>query len=529
MAGPLRKALRKIGGSMKKAIRTLAKPFKKVMGFMGRLGWVGTLAMMIAMPYISGFWGSMTEGISTWIGGTAAGGATATTAVTEATAAAVAEGATAEVAKQVGVKAGQAAAKKAATTVGEKVASRFASGVGEATGLFAKGPMAKALGYTLKSMQIGISGIGKVYSSLTDLVTAGVDFIAQPLMKEGMSFTDSMTNWVGDRFDEARNAMGLKTSKGYVPGKTKTAATSNANKVDFTTTDTTIKTTTPTVTKVSQETVDSFKKRLEALKASDITTASDLVEARQAISGIGIEDRSDFLAEEVSILSPGQTGARQRRIRGTDIDYDAIYDQGPMTKITSALDMPSILDQSIDTDIVAGVGVDDDWYFGKNIKDAWRGKYEQVPNYVTTGIDDDRLYLDEAGKPLPKGYKQVGYKDVYRKGIKDRFTLENMAQETGEFVVGKAEDYFDPQRLIQDKIDETLGLNEDEQKKVVESYVYPLDPLPQGSGILPNLPGMDFLSVANHTRNINNGEYYASPYNYTEKKEPYAFPGYISG
>ena len=313
---------------MKKVIRAVAKPFKKVMGFMGRLGWVGTLAMMIAMPYISGFWGTITEGISAGIGGAAADAATQEAmklASQEAIKQATIEGVSQEAIKQAGVEASKAAAKKAATTVGEKIGSRFISETGKATGLFAKGPMAKALGYTLKSMQIGISGIGKVYSSLTDLVTTGIDFIAQPLMKEGMSFTDSMSTWVSDRFNEARSAMGMKTTKGWSPATTKTAAVADANKVDFTTTDSVVKTTTPTVPKVSQETVDSYKKRLAALKPSSITTAGDLVTAQQEIAGIGAEAGSDFLEVKDSILSPDATVARQMRIRGTDIDYDARY------------------------------------------------------------------------------------------------------------------------------------------------------------------------------------------------------------
>ena len=63
----LKKVLRKAGKVIKKVAKVVAKPFQKVMGFMGRLGWVGTLAMMFAMPYLSGFWSSMTNGFSaTW-------------------------------------------------------------------------------------------------------------------------------------------------------------------------------------------------------------------------------------------------------------------------------------------------------------------------------------------------------------------------------------------------------------------------------------------------------------------------------
>jgi hypothetical protein len=512
---------------MRKVLRTVAKPFGKIMGFIGRLGWVGTLAMMIAMPYIAGFWGSMTEGVSTWIGGTAGkeiGKEAVKQVAAEATKTALKEGAKTEVAKQVGAEAGKAIAKKAATTVGEKIGSRFVSGIGEATGLFAKGPMAKALGYTLKSMQIGISGIGKVYSSLTDLVTAGVDFIAQPLMKEGMSFTDSMTNWVGDRFNEARKAMGLTdpTGKGWSPEIKKTAAVANANEVDFTKDATNVvTTTTPVISKVSQETVDSFKKRLDALKPSGITTASDLVEAQKEIAGIGtLQDGKDLLEVQGSILTPDATVARQMRIRGTDVDFDARYDQGPMTKITEALDMPSILEQQ-----------DDLGFFQKgwqNLKESagetWRGKYWQKPIYAKNPLDNSFI-ID----PTTKEAIITGYETVKTPGIQSYIRdPEKIVKKGAEYAMGEVEDYLDPQRLIQDKIDETIGIKRDQQVTIVQEYNPPstLEDMPDGFSRLPDLPGMDFLSIANHTNNINNGDFFASPYDYKEEK-PYALPGYV--
>ena len=508
MAGWLQKKIRGIGGGMKKAIRTLAKPFKKIMGFMGRLGWVGTLAMMIAMPYISGFWGSMTEGISTWIGGTAAGGATATTAVTEATAVAVAEGATAEVAKQVGVEAGKAAAKKAATTVGEKVASRFASGVGEATGLFAKGPMAKALGYTLKSMQIGISGIGKVYSSLTDLVTAGVDFIAQPLMKEGMSFTDSMTTWVGDRFNEARNAMGLKTSKGWSPN-TKPTINANANIKDGSVTP---------VADLARDTKD-----ISILSKGREVTSEDLLGAFGEQAGVGpFAQSEDYLSRKRSVWDT--SSQIERELRG-----ETVY-TGTTELKKNILDPTDLaIDAGSAVADVVDLAKDEDWYFGKHIKEGWQGTYEQVPNYVATGPDDKRAYLDALGEPLPIGYKQEGYKTVFNPGLKSKLTPKNIVREGGEYVVGSVEDYLDPQRLIQDKIDETIGLKRDQQATIVQEYNYPstLSPMPDGFSLLPDLPGMDFLATANHTNNINNGKYFANPYAYEEETKPYALPGYF--
>jgi hypothetical protein len=50
--------------------------------------------------------------------------------------------------------------------------------------------------------------------------------------------------------------------------------------------------------------------------------------------------------------------------------------------------------------------------------------------------------------------------------------------------------------------------------------------MPEGYARLPDLPESNYLAIANHTRNINNGDYFASPYDYKETK-PYALPGYF--
>ena len=517
MAGKLRKLVRKIGGGMKKAIRTLAKPFKKVMGFMGRLGWVGTLAMMIAMPYISGFWGSITEGISAGIGGAAADTATQAAmqeASKQAIVKATAEGVSQEAIKQAGITAGQEAAKKAATTVGEKIGSRFISETGKATGLFAKGPMAKALGYTLKSMQVGISGIGKVYSSLTDLVTAGVDFIAQPLMKEGMSFTDSMSNWIGDRFNEARNAMGLETTKGWSP---KTVAEADANKTDFTGDSANVVTTTK-----RDVTVADTKKDISILSQGREVTSEDLLGAFGEQAGVGpFGGGDDYLSRQRSVWDTSSQIDRQ--LRG-----ETVY-TGTTELKKNILDPTDLaIDAGSAVADVVDVALDDKWYPGKHIKEGWQGTYEQVPNYVATGPDDKRAYLDALGEPLPIGYKQEGYKTVFNPGLKSKLTPKNIVREGGEYVVGSVEDYLDPQRVIQDKIDETIGLKRDQQATIVQEYNAPntLIDMPEGFARLPDLPGMDYLSIANHANNINNGDYFASPYNYKEQ-EPYALPGYF--
>ena len=517
MAGKLRKALRKIGGGMKKVIRTVAKPFKKVMGFIGRLGWVGTLAMMIAMPYISGFWGTITEGISAGIGGAAADAATQEAmklAATEATAAAAAEGATVEVAKQAGVEASKAAAKKAATTVGEKIGSRFISETGKATGLFAKGPMAKALGYTLKSMQIGISGIGKVYSTLTDLVTAGVDFIAQPLMKEGMSFTDSISTWVGDRFNEARSAMGMKTSKGYVPGKGKTAAVADANKVDFTTTDSAVKTTIP-----------KSKTDLKASVTVDDEILTDQSLEKADIGNLKDKTQDDYLKKERNLLDAESSITRQ-----TSENMHLISDDGTIVDIygNPVVDLTTV-DESL---LAMQKGEDDLGFFQKgwqNLKESagetWRGKYEQQPIYAQN--PDGSYIVGKDNRAIV-----IGQKDVWREGIQGHIRdPEKIVKKGAEYAMGEVEDYLDPQRVIQDKIDEITGLKKEQQVTIIKEYPPPntLIDMPEGYARLPDLPESNYLAIANHTRNINNNEYYASPYDYKvgEETKPYALPGYV--
>lgn len=201
----------------KKLIRKTLSPIKKLVrkvgGFFGRvmnkLGPLGMLAMMFAMPYIAGFWGQMGSAI----GGTAAGGTTAATAGAQATAAAAAEGAGATAAQLAGEAAGKAATKVAmkeagATALKATVKSAYASGTGQATGLFAGGTASKALGYTLKTLHNAASGMVQGFNTLTSAVTSAVDFVS------GGSLT-KLSNWVGDRIGDFQTKNGFQTNKGY--------------------------------------------------------------------------------------------------------------------------------------------------------------------------------------------------------------------------------------------------------------------------------------------------------------------------
>jgi len=201
----------------KKLIRKTLSPIKKLVrkvgGFFGRvmnkLGPLGMIAMMFAMPYIAGFWGQMGSAI----GGTAAGGTAAATAGAQATAAAAAEGASATVAQLAGEAAGKAATKVAlkeagATALKATVKSAYASGTGQATGLFAGGTASKALGYTLKTLHNVASGIAQGFNTLTSAVTSAVDWVS------GGSLT-KFSNWVGDRIGDFQTKNGFQTNKGY--------------------------------------------------------------------------------------------------------------------------------------------------------------------------------------------------------------------------------------------------------------------------------------------------------------------------
>ena len=68
--GKLRKIGKKIWKGIKKVGKKIAKGFKKVFAgvgkFLGKLGPIGTIGMMIAMPYLGSY---LWQGFGTWAGG----------------------------------------------------------------------------------------------------------------------------------------------------------------------------------------------------------------------------------------------------------------------------------------------------------------------------------------------------------------------------------------------------------------------------------------------------------------------------
>tara|TARA_X000001382_G_scaffold91788_1_gene66303 strand:+ start:529 stop:1920 length:1392 start_codon:yes stop_codon:yes gene_type:complete len=462
----LKKALRKIGGAVKKVARVVAKPFKKAMGFIGRLGWVGTLAMMFAMPYLSSFWGSMTEGFSAFVGGT-------------------------------GAKAGA-----------------FASGTGQATGLFAGNAASKALGYTLKSFQVAASGISNAYKSLTDLVTGAIDGVT------GGGLT-KFDDFVSDRFNEARNAMGFKTSEGWTPKNT----------------------TTDPVIDVEANVKNGEVKAIESvdtqqdLQSSVNVDAEVLTEQSLEKSGIGnLEDTTneDLLRTERSLLDSESSVARQ-----TD-DY---ADLGTMT-ITGNR-------EQLLADLNAGVGsnfIDTD-QLTKNTfnvdtsrfstlppveeelslmgrarqagSELWRGKYEPQPIYAQN--PDGSYILGKDGRAI-----QTGTRDVFQPGVQDLIrNPEKIAKKGIEYGVDSARDFLDPQRVIKDEIDQITGLNPKAQITYVQNTtVTPSIPtLDNSRSMLPELPMA--LSAVNQMNQVNNGEWYTDPSHLIQEDDDYAAPGYV--
>lgn len=443
----LKKALRKIGGAVKKVARVVAKPFKKAMGFIGRLGWVGTLAMMFAMPYLSSFWGSMTEGFSAFVGGT-----------------------------------------------GAKVGA-FASGTGQATGLFAGNAASKALGYTLKSFQVAASGISNAYKSLTDLVTGAIDGVT------GGGLT-KFDDFVSDRFNEARNAMGFKTSEGWTP---KNTTTDPVIDVEANVKNGEVK---------AIESVDTKKD----LQSSVNVDAEVLTEQSLEKSGIGnLEDTTneDLLRTERSLLD--SKSAVERQGMGS-------YHRMPTstTAETTIMQGESLLEPK-----------NEEWYFGKNLKkvgqniteglgEVWRGKYEQQPIYAKN--PDGSYILDTEGNLAPP----IGTRDVFQPGVQDLIrNPEKIAKKGIEYGVDSARDFLDPQRVIQKEIDDITGLNPQAQITYVQNTrVTPsIAPLDNSRAILPELP-ITFTAV-NQMNQVNNGKWYTDPSRLIQEDDDYAAPGYV--
>ena len=161
------KGVKKVFKSVGKAIKSA---FNSVGKFMNKLGVVGQIGLLLAMPYIGPALGSLWSGIA---GTTAAGTASAASAA---------------------VAAGTATATQTAIMAGTQTAA--------ATGLMAGGSFAQAVGGLMNSVGSFVakaaSGVGKTWSSITEGVSSFVtEFSKTAANKLGFSVEGASANFFG--------------------------------------------------------------------------------------------------------------------------------------------------------------------------------------------------------------------------------------------------------------------------------------------------------------------------------------------
>jgi hypothetical protein len=161
------KGVKKVFKSVGKAIKSA---FNSVGKFMNKLGVVGQIGLLLAMPYIGPALGSLWSGIA---GTTAAGTASAASAA---------------------VAAGTATATQTAIMAGTQAAT--------ATGLMAGGSFAQAVGGLMNSVGSFVakaaSGVGKTWSSITEGVSSFVtEFSKTAANKLGFSVEGASANFFG--------------------------------------------------------------------------------------------------------------------------------------------------------------------------------------------------------------------------------------------------------------------------------------------------------------------------------------------
>jgi hypothetical protein len=161
------KGVKKVFKSVGKAIKSA---FKSVGKFMNKLGVVGQIGLLLAMPYIGPALGSLWSGVA---GTTAAGTASAASAA---------------------VAAGTATAAQTAIMAGTQAAT--------ATGLMAGGSFAQAVGGLMNSVGSftakAAAGIGKTWGSITEGVSSFVtEFSKTAANKLGFSVEGASANFFG--------------------------------------------------------------------------------------------------------------------------------------------------------------------------------------------------------------------------------------------------------------------------------------------------------------------------------------------
>ena len=187
--GLFKKLFKGIGKFFKKIGKGIKKAFKAFGKFMGKIGPLGSIAMMFILPgigsAISGAFKSIIGQTAAQAGASAAGTAAAQTATQQA----LAQGASAAASKA----AGQAAFKTAAA------AAAKAGVQGTASGLMAGGTASQALGHVLQFAGKAVSMPGKVFSSITKGVTNTLtEFTKTAAKKLGMDVPSAAQNFFGD-------------------------------------------------------------------------------------------------------------------------------------------------------------------------------------------------------------------------------------------------------------------------------------------------------------------------------------------
>ena len=185
--GLFKKLFKGIGKFFKKIGKGIKKAFKAFGKFMGKIGPLGSIAMMFILPGI----GSAISGAFKSVIGQTAAQATASAAGASAASAATAAGASSAAASA----AGAAATAKAAAAIKAGTMAVTKS----ATGMFAGGSASQALGHVLQFAGKAVSMPGKVFSSITKGVTNTLtEFTKTAAKKLGMDVPSAAQNFFGD-------------------------------------------------------------------------------------------------------------------------------------------------------------------------------------------------------------------------------------------------------------------------------------------------------------------------------------------
>lgn len=182
-----KKVFKKIGNAIKKV-------FTKVGKFMNKLGVIGQIGLLFAMPYISAGLSSLWSGIAgqtaAQAGASAAGAAAGTAAAQTATAAAIEAGATQAAAQAAGAAAYATAATSAAS------AATAAGTLGTATGLMAGGGFSQAVGSLMQGATKFVTGTSRVWNTITEGVSSFIgEFSKTAASKLGFTVEGAAENF----------------------------------------------------------------------------------------------------------------------------------------------------------------------------------------------------------------------------------------------------------------------------------------------------------------------------------------------